>query len=54
LMSRELAQMKNDVDIDFKIEDCKFGLFDKEEVEKKLYQFEFNSLVNRLPSLNNN
>ena len=34
LMSRELVEMKKDVDIDFKIEDCKFGNFDKEEVEK--------------------
>jgi len=48
LMSRELSQMKNDVDIDFKIEDCKFGNFDKNQVEKKLYQLEFNSLINRL------
>ena len=29
LMSRELSQMKKDVDIDFKLEDCKFGNFDK-------------------------
>jgi len=54
LMSRDLAQMKNDVDINFLLEDCKFGDFDKGEVEKKLYQLEFNSLINRLPSLKNN
>ena len=33
LMSRDLAQMKNDVDIDFKIEDCRFGDFDQNKVE---------------------
>ncbi len=48
-MSRELVEMKKDCDIDFKIEDCKFGKFDKTEVEQKLYQLEFNSLINRLP-----
>jgi len=53
LMSRELSQMKKDVDINFKLEDCKFGDFNKDEVEKKFLQLEFNSLVNRLPSLNN-
>ena len=49
-LSRELAEMKKDVDIDFKINDCKFGIFKKEEVENKLYQLEFNSLINKLPS----
>jgi DNA polymerase I len=53
LMSRELSQMKKDVDIDFKLEDCKFGDFDKKIVEEKFLQLEFNSLINRLPSLNN-
>ena len=49
LLSRELVEMKKDVDIDFKIEDCEFWKFSKEEIEKKLYELEFNSLVNRLP-----
>ena len=53
-LSRELVEMKKDVDIDFKIEDCKFGDFDKNLVEEKLAKLEFNSLINRLPSLNNN
>jgi DNA polymerase I len=48
-LSRELVEMKKDCDIDFKIEDCKFGNFDKIKVEQKLYELEFNSLVNRLP-----
>jgi len=53
LMSRDLAQMKNDVDIDFKIEDCKFGNFDKNKVEEIFKKLEFNSLINRLPQINN-
>jgi len=51
LMSRELAQMKNDVDIDFKIEDCKFGNFDKNQVENIFRRLDFNSLISRLSSL---
>jgi DNA polymerase-1 len=53
LMSLELAQMKKDVDIDFKIEDCKFGDFDKAKVEEIFKKLEFNSLISRLDSLNN-
>jgi DNA polymerase-1 len=48
-MSRELVEMKKDCDINFKIEDCKFGSYNKDEVEQKLRQLEFNSLINRLP-----
>ena len=51
LMSRELAQMKKDVDIDFKIEDCKFGGFNQDKAEELFRKFEFNSLINRLKSL---
>jgi len=55
LMSLQLAQMKNDVDIDFKIEDCKFGPspdgFDKNKVEEIFKKLEFNSLINRLSLL---
>ncbi len=54
LMSRGLAQMKNDVDIDFKIESCKFGVFDQNQTEKVLTELEFNSLISRLSSLNKN
>jgi len=47
-LSLKLVEMKKDVDMDFKIEDCKFGDFNKDEVETKLRQLEFNSLVSRL------
>ncbi len=51
LMSRDLAQMKNDVDIDFKIEDCRFGDFDQNKVEEIFRKLEFISLIARLQSL---
>jgi DNA polymerase-1 len=51
LMSRDLAQMKNDVNINFIIEDCKFGNFNQKQVEEIFLKLEFNSLVNKLPML---
>jgi DNA polymerase-1 len=51
LMSRDLAQMKNDVDIDFKIEDCKFGNFDQKKVEEIFIKLQFNSLITRIKDL---
>jgi 5'-3' exonuclease len=53
LMSRQLAQMKNDVDMDFKINDCKFGGFDQNKAEEIFRKLEFNSLINRLASIKN-
>jgi DNA polymerase-1 len=47
----ELVKMKNDVKIDFKVEDCIFWNFNKEEVENKFRSLEFNSLINRLEDL---
>ncbi len=51
LMSRELSQMKKDVDIEFKIEDCKFGNFDQIKIEEIFKKLEFNSLIPRIQSL---
>lgn len=51
LMSRDLAQMKADVEMNFKIEDCKFGDFDKNKVEEIFLKLQFNSLINRLGEL---
>jgi len=50
-LSRELVETKKDCDINFEIEDCKFGNYDKKEVEKKLYELDFNSLISRVESL---
>lgn len=49
LMSRDLAQMKNDVEIDFDLEKCSFGGFGKARVEELFKKLEFNSLLNRIP-----
>ena len=54
LMSRELAQMKGDVSIDFILEDCKFGKFNKEKVEEVFNGLQFYSLVDRLSQLRYN
>lgn len=51
IMSKGLAQMKKDVDIDFKIDDCLFGKFDKSVVGNIFNSLEFYSLVDRLSSL---
>jgi len=53
LMSRELVEMKKDVDIQFKIDECRFGNFNQKELEQKLQQLEFNSLISRLPAIIN-
>ena len=53
LMSLKLAQMKKDVDIDFKIEDCKFGNFDQNQLEEIFKKLQFNSLINRLDQIKN-
>src|SRR3989338_5929137 len=50
-LSRHLVETKKDVDIDFNLESCSFGKFNFNEVEKKLIGMEFNSLIDRLPSL---
>lgn len=47
-LSRELVETKKDVDIDFKIEDCKFGNFDAKEVEEVFKKLEFNSLIHKI------
>jgi DNA polymerase-1 len=51
LMSRELSQMKGDVDINFEIEDCQFGKFNIKEAADVLKNLEFHSLIDRLPPL---
>ncbi len=49
-MSRDLSEMKKDVKINFNLEACQFKGFNREKVEKKLSELEFNSLINRLPN----
>ncbi|MBI2624814.1 MAG: hypothetical protein HYW70_00540 [Candidatus Nealsonbacteria bacterium] len=53
LFARNLNQIKKDVPIDFRLEDCRFSKFDKNEAIKILEKFEFYSLIKRLPELQN-
>ena len=50
-LSLELVKTKKDVDIDFKLEDCKFGNFDQQKVKAIFSELGFNTLVNRLPEI---
>ncbi len=48
LMSKNLATIKKDVEIDFNLDDCKWNGFNKEEIKKILERLEFKSLIKRL------
>jgi DNA polymerase-1 len=48
-LSRDLAKIEKNVPIDFNLEKCKWGEYDKEKIIKLLKQLDFNSLINRLP-----
>ena len=47
-LSLRLVETKKDVDIDFNLENCSFGKFNLNEVEKKLIDLEFNFLINNI------
>jgi DNA polymerase-1 len=47
-LSRELVETKKDCEVNFILEDCKFGNFDKKEVEAIFNKLEFYSLINKL------
>ena len=51
LLARELVEMKKDVEIDFSLRECFFGKFKKKDVERILTEFDFTTLIKRLPSL---
>lgn len=53
LMSYELAKMKEDVDIEFAINDCEFGKFNIASVDQIFKKLEFNSLINKMSLLKN-
>jgi DNA polymerase-1 len=48
-ISKKLGEIKTDVDIDFNIEDCKFGDFNKEEIIEVFEDYGFKSLIKRIP-----
>lgn len=47
--SRELSEIRTDVPIDFNLENCRWGNYDKEKAKNMLRHFEFFSLIERLP-----
>jgi len=50
-LSRELVKLKNNVPIDFKLIECRFGNFSQTEFEEILKRFEFYSLLKRVPEI---
>lgn len=50
-LSLELVETKKDIDMDFKIENCKFGNFDEGAVQQVLEKLQFNSLIGKIISL---
>jgi len=47
--SKSLARINQNVEIDFKLEDCNWKDYDKEKAIEILKKLEFNSLIQRLP-----
>ncbi|OGZ73871.1 MAG: hypothetical protein A2908_00790 [Candidatus Staskawiczbacteria bacterium RIFCSPLOWO2_01_FULL_38_12b] len=50
-LSFQLVQTKKDVDIDFNLEDCKFGDFDRQNVEIIFKELGFFTLIDRLSTI---
>lgn len=51
-LSKMLAQIKTDVPIDFNLEKCRWGEYDKAKVIKIFNNYGFKSLINRLSEFN--
>ena len=47
--SKNLAQIKTDVPIDFNLEKCRFKNYDKERIAEIFKEFEFYSLLEKIP-----
>jgi len=50
-LSRALALLERNVDVDFNLDDCRWQKFDREKARKILEKFEFQSLISRLEKL---
>lgn len=50
-LSRTLAEIKRNTPIDFNLEKCRFGKYDKKKVIQILEKLEFYSLIKRLPGV---
>ena len=53
LISKTLAELKYDVPLEFDLEKCRWGKYDKEKVIKIFNDYGFQSLINRLPEVKN-
>jgi DNA polymerase-1 len=51
-LSKTLSQLRYDAPIDFYLEKCRFGKYDKEKAAQLLKNLEFYSLLNKLPNNN--
>jgi DNA polymerase-1 len=50
-LSKELAQIKKNIPLDFNLEKSRWGKYDKEKVIQYLKKVEFYSLINKLPEI---
>jgi DNA polymerase-1 len=48
--SKDLAQLKKNIPVDFSLEKCRFGKYDKRKAAQILKDFEFYSLITKLPT----
>jgi len=52
-ISKMLAQIRYDAPIDFKLTNCAWGKYDKKGISEIFERYNFNSLISRLPGLEN-
>src|SRR3989344_8487433 len=50
-LSLELVKTVQDMDLEFKLEDCKFGNFDKEKLTVIFGELNFTTMMDKLPSM---
>jgi len=50
-ISKKITKIKQDVPIEFNLQECIFGDYEKEDVIKKLKELEFSSLIDKIPVL---
>ena len=48
---KQLAEVQKNIEIDFNLEECRFGKFNKQDLVELLKKFEFNSLLKRIEEL---
>jgi len=53
-VSKMLAEIKQDVPIDFNLEKCRWGYYNRDKVIKIFKDYEFKTLIGRLPDIKNN